>query len=184
MKKTILRICFVLFTSFMLISCNGSNGYEARHQPNSLKAVDKKTLVTMVNQLYRALNVKNFSAEKRLNVIRPYLSKYKVCLPGFSKTVPYNESFLYVYCIYDTVETPPRVLSFRFQLPKPLQQQLTINDLKKSFKKWQPENFNIDPNSTKSSSYNAGAANLTIRVTQKRLPNQADSLITDVTVYH
>ncbi|RYE16196.1 MAG: hypothetical protein EOP42_34360, partial [Sphingobacteriaceae bacterium] len=96
------------------------------------------------------MNVKDYSVEKGMQVIEPLLSKYKICIPGFSKMVPYDESYLYVYCIYDTVQIPPRVLSFRFQLPKPLQQQLTTNDLKKSFEHWQPEDVIIHADNTKS----------------------------------
>ena len=138
----------------------------------------------MVKQLHQALNVKDHSLEKGLHVLKPYLSKYKVCIPGFSEMVPYDESYLYIYCIYDTKTTHPRVLSFKFQLPNHLVQQLTLNDIKKQFHTWQLTGSSKNPDNTTSNIYNAGAKNISIDITQQPLPNQKDSTITQVIVYH
>ena len=184
MKKLITDICLVVIISFTFISCGQSEGYRSGSEAGSPQAVNKKTLVSMIKQLHNTLNVKNYSAEKGLNAIRPYLPNYKVCIPGFSKMVPYDESYVYVYCVYDAKTLPPKVLSFRFQLPKQLQQQLTEADIKELFAKWQLAGSVRDRDGNTSNTYKTGAENLSIEITEQPAHGKKESIVTQVIVYH
>jgi len=104
--KNTFNICVTLFIGISLISRDQRKGSGAKAKPVHLKEVDKQTLVSMVEQLHQTLSVKNYTVNRGMRVLKPYLSKYKVCIPGFSKIVPYDESYLYVYCIYDTKQKP------------------------------------------------------------------------------
>lgn len=174
----------VLFLSLISISCGRSAGSKVDNQPYSLKNIDKQTLATMIWKLHQSIAVKNYSLENGLHALKPYNLKYKVCIPGFSKMVPYDDNYLYVYCVYDTKRIPPRVLSFRFQLPKQVAQQITTDDIRKPFKNWTLVKTYSDSESTTSNIYNAGVQNLSIEIMQQVLPNQKDSIITQVIVYH
>lgn len=184
LKKRIKEICIVLSWGIVLTSCGPSNGSKINIQPDSLKLVDKQTLITMVEQLHQSLNGKDYSVEKGMHVLKPYLSKYKICIPGFSPIVPYDKNYLYVYCLYDTKETPPRILSFRFALPHQLAQQLTEDELRKPFKNWQVEDTHRNADSTTTVAYNAGAKGLSIELVKQAVPGHRDSLITEVIVLH
>ncbi len=183
MKRGLIYLCLVLTTGWLFTGCTPFAGNQENKQPRTLKPVDKKTLTTLISRLYQALRVKQYSAETGLKAIRPYLSAYKVAIPGFSRQVPYDESYLYVYCIYNTKETPPKILSYRFELPKPLQQQLTVTDIKKLFPKWKLKNQASEPDNTTVSMYNAGE-DMGISIIKQLLPGGKDSVITNVTVYH
>ncbi|WP_345950030.1 hypothetical protein ABDD95_00965 [Mucilaginibacter sp. PAMB04274] len=177
-----LNICIQWLITWVVIGCGQSNesGAKMRHQP--LRDVDKSTLITMIEHLHRSLDVKDYAVNKGIDALKPYLSKYKVCIPGFSAMVPYNNSYLYIYCIYDSKETPPRILSFRFDIPNRLTKQLTLNDIRKPFKTWQLTTRHSS-DSTTTNAYHAGTNNVSINLTQRRLPNQEDSIVTEVVVY-
>jgi len=183
-KKRIKEICIMLSWGIILTSCGPSNGSKINTQPDSLKLVDKQTLITMVEQLHKSLNGKDYSVEKGMHVLKPYLSKYKICIPGFSAIVPYNKSYLYVFCLYDTKESPPRILSFRFALPHQLAQQLTENEIRKPFKTWQVEDTNRSADSTTIVTYNTGDKDLSVRLMKQALPNYRDSMITEIIIFH
>ncbi|WP_139222272.1 hypothetical protein [Pedobacter suwonensis] len=173
----------VLTVGIILISCNPRKDPVNKNSFGSLTAVDTKTLVSMISRLNQALAVKDYSADKGIAVLKPLTSTYKVCIPGFTKMVPYDESYLYIYCIYDTKETPPRVLSFRFQLPRSLAQKITMSDIRKPFQKWEKENTFKNPDHTITDNYKINEGNTTIAISQHVLPNQTDGMITEVTLY-
>ncbi|MFW0716031.1 hypothetical protein [Pedobacter sp. N23S346] len=177
------HICIILLTALALTGCNPTANTKAEKRITAVKVVDKTLLVAILENLHKVLSEKNYSLEKGLNVIRPYLSEYKICIPGFSEMVPYNATYLYVNCIYDTKSTPPRVLSFRFQMPNELKKQLHVNDIRKPFKQWVLENTISNPDGTISNIYNAGQKNVSITIIQEVLPNQTGSVITQIIIY-
>lgn len=174
----------VLMLGITFISCNPSTDQDEHSSNDARKAIDKQMLVSMISRLNQALAVKDYSVDKGIAVLKPYTSKYKVCIPGFTEMIPYDQSYLYIYCIYDTKTIPPRVLSFRFQLPMPLAKVITLNDIRQPFQKWQKENTFNNPDSTVTNHYKIDNRNTTIEICQYVLPNQANGMITEVTLYH
>lgn len=173
----------ILTLCIILASCNSPTGQVNNNRADLHKAIDKQVLVTMISSLHKALNVKDYSIAKGIAVLKPYTLKYKVCIPGFTDMVPYDESYLYIYCIYDTKKIPPRVLSFRFQLPKRLAREISVNDISKPFTKWQKKDTFNNGDNTITNSYIIGEHNTVVHISQPVLPDRANGVITDITFY-